>query len=152
MSIWGPLPADNDDAADWLAEYLDAPDLIQLNDAFDEVLDPERGDYLEITEGSNAVVAAAIVAEVFGSPSTEPLVPSDQLHDLQELATSLSVGARTSILKRAILALKKAADDVNNSELFQLMSESPELGEPWRDAIESLKSRLLELEQGFANR
>jgi hypothetical protein len=57
-----------------LDEFLDEPSITALNDAFDDVISQSAGEYLEVTEGANAVVAAQIVSEIFFEPRRASLV------------------------------------------------------------------------------
>ena len=38
MSIFGFLPEENDDSADWLDDFKISPSVVLLNDAFDDLL------------------------------------------------------------------------------------------------------------------
>lgn len=145
MSVWGPLPHENDDAADWLAEYLEEPTVVGLNDAFDEVSGLDREDYLEITEGAVAVMAAAVVAELYGKPGPHPVLDDEERAALSSLARKLMTGAHFSLIARAGQALGIVAQDIDRSELAQLMHEDPKLAQGWAKNVASLTKRLQEV-------
>jgi hypothetical protein len=141
MSIWGPLPSANDDAADWLDGYLEAPDVLQLNDAFDAVLDAGIEDYLEVTEGAEAVVAAAVVAELLGQTPVD-LVDDETRRVLLGMIAKLSESARQRLVERAIAAVAIVASSDEKSELFGLHHEEPETALPWMEQINHVTATL----------
>ena len=61
MGAWGINTFENDDAADWFAEYCDEPNEELLFDAFSTV-NGIGDDYLEAPESSVALAAAEVVA------------------------------------------------------------------------------------------
>ena len=142
MSVWGPLPHENDDAADWLLEFLEEPTVVGLNDAFDDVSGLDREDYLEITEGAIALMAAAVVAELYGKPGPHPVLDDEERAVLRSLARKLMTGAHFSLLARASQVLAIVAKDIDRSELAQLMHEDPKLSQGWAKNLDSLTTRL----------
>lgn len=65
MGAWGVGHFDNDDAADFVGEFVDAGGWGVANEASDQVLSVED-DHLEAPESSAAIAAAAIVAQRLG--------------------------------------------------------------------------------------
>lgn len=144
MSVWGALPIENDDAADWLSEFVEAPSIIALNEAFDDVLKSDTDSYREITECSVAVVAAAVVAELFGCKTLE-LLEKDALALLKSLSKMLSPGARVSLTMRAIESVRLVALETEHSELLQIMQENSKVGKVWVNNMNNLLQDLLEI-------
>jgi hypothetical protein len=142
MSIWGIQPSANDDAADWLDGYLEAPDVLQLNDAFDAVLDAGIEDYLEVTEGAEAVVAAAVVAELLGQTPVDLVDDDEARRVLLGKLAKLSESARQRLVERAIAAVAIVASSDEKSELFGLHHEEPETALPWINQINHLTATL----------
>jgi hypothetical protein len=78
MGAWDFGPFDNDSAADWCGDLQDAEPARRIElirDALTEVL--HEGEYLDTTEGSAAVAAAAVVASQLpaGTPLTSAYAP-----------------------------------------------------------------------------
>jgi hypothetical protein len=61
MGAWGPGPFENDDAYDWLTGFAEQPKQVRLLGALRDVL-RDRDEYLDASESSQAVAAAAVVA------------------------------------------------------------------------------------------
>ena len=144
MSLWGPNPYENDDAADWLADLADDPSIVALNDAFDDVLPASGSDYLEVTEGATAVAAAAVVAVLFGQPGSEPepLIDEDTMDALDEQRDQLAPGARLSLVERALRSVKAVSQDIESSELYALAMEDDDIGKAWKKSVAGLIRRL----------
>lgn len=146
MSIWGAGVADNDDAADWLGEFWDEPSVLLLNDAFDDVLG--GSDYLEVTEGSAAIAAAQIVAELFGKGGKEPLLEDedeDAVRDLKKSLRKMHASAKLQLVERAIRSVVLVAYGTETSELHQLVHEDAELAQDWLKSIQGLEKRLMQV-------
>jgi Domain of unknown function (DUF4259) len=142
MSIWGPQPSANDDAADWLDDYLEAPDVLRLNDALDAVLDAGAEDYLEVTEGAEAVVAAAVVAEILGQAPADLIDDEDIRRVLLAKSAKLSKSARLRLVERAIAAVVIVTSSDEKSELFGLHHEDDETAPQWMEQINNLIAAL----------
>lgn len=146
MSIWGPGVAENDDAADWLDEFLDEPSITALNDAFDDVIGQPAGEYLEVTEGANAVVAAQVVSEIFLNPGEQALLDAEEdeeaIAQLKKALKKLHPGSRLHLVERAMQALTLVAYNEDHSELQELMHEHEPTQVLWRQTIFDLERRL----------
>ncbi|MCA0242751.1 MAG: DUF4259 domain-containing protein [Proteobacteria bacterium] len=149
MSIWGSNFEDNDDAADWLSDFLDEPSIASLNDAFDEVLAHGEQDYVEVTEGAAALAAAAITASIFDGTATELVVDEEAVADLKAQARKLAKGARRSLVERA-LSCVDAVGATRRSELRQLISERLDWSAEWTSRVAALHDRLHLLVQTVA--
>lgn len=151
MSIWGPGVAENDDAADWLDEFLDEPSITALNDAFDDVIGQPAGEYLEVTEGANAVVAAQVVSEIFLRPGDQVLLDAeeDAMTDLKKALSKMHPGSRLHLIERAMQALTLVAYNEDHSELQELMHEHEPTQVQWRQTIFDLERRLQQIKDSL---
>jgi Domain of unknown function (DUF4259) len=138
MSIWGSNPAENDDAADWLGDFSEEPSIVALNDAFDDILGGDEDDYLEVTECAVAVVAGAVVIELYGNHGRENILDEEDFEKLQLLEKKLTSGARKSLLKRAIKSLRIILLETERSELAELIQEDEALYKTWKVNMEGL--------------
>jgi hypothetical protein len=141
MSVWGAGAQENDDASDWLSEFEDEPDIVQINEALDGVLEVGPKAYLEITEGAVAVAAATVVARLCGLPFASHVVGEETGATLVKFAKKLAPGAKSSLIRRALASLA-AVHDSGRSELCQLMMEEPELGAAWEARMSELQAGL----------
>jgi hypothetical protein len=141
MSIWGAQAPENDDASDWLSEFEDKPDIVQINEAFDGVLGAGPNAYLEITEGAVAVAAATVVARLCGLSFADDVVSEETGVTLVKFAKKLAPGAKSSLIRRALESLA-AVHDSGRSELYQLVMEDPELGAAWEARMSELRAGL----------
>ncbi|VAX35670.1 hypothetical protein MNBD_PLANCTO03-210 [hydrothermal vent metagenome] len=80
MSAWGLGPFDNDDALDWLGDFLESPDRglvwVPLGTSKPARLRralrrPYLSKYLDMGHTERAIVAAEVIAAACGSPSDE---------------------------------------------------------------------------------
>jgi hypothetical protein len=126
MGAWGLLFDENDDAADWLADFADAPDWSIVDAAL--VLDEE---YIEAPEASNALAAAEIIAAAKGNAS--PRLDAE----IRDWARSQAGEAATRAAK-AIEALSRIRDA---SELSELWEETDEFAD-WKTSVDETISRL----------
>jgi hypothetical protein len=127
MGAWGHLFDENDDAADWLADFEDS-----LNWAtVDEALAITEADYIEAPDASNALAAAEVVAAGLGkgSPRLERAISE------WALAHSSEAAARR---EQAVSALTVVRD---NSELQELWQEADEYAD-WQTSVNETLSRL----------
>jgi hypothetical protein len=142
MSIWGAGFTENDDAADWLIEYLESPDLLLLNDAFDEVFATDKDDCIEVDDGANALLAAAIFLEILGVSKNEIIEAEDDLKTLQNNLQKMSKSALKNMLDRAIKSVDIVANQEERSELRALMDEDRDLLKTWLDNTAALTEHL----------
>ena len=127
MGAWGLLFDENDDAADWLAEFGDAPDWSVV----DQALNCADEDYLEAPDCSNALAAAEVVAAGIGkaSPRLDP--------GIVEWARQAPDQAEARRQKAADV-LSRVRD---NSELSELWEETEEYAD-WQTSVNETLSRL----------
>jgi hypothetical protein len=143
MSIWGANFSENDDAADWLIAYLESPNLLLLNEAFDVILNVDEEEYIDVTDGANCLIAASIFLEIL-IPSSEAIRIKNivDLNNLKSTLIKMDKGALRNMLKRAIKSVNIVADLEDRSELRELMDEDHELLQPWLTNTASLINNL----------
>ncbi|AHJ97800.1 DUF4259 domain-containing protein [Hymenobacter swuensis] len=130
MSTSGFRNFDNDDAADFLADFADDPSEVLLLEALITAAEEEK--HLEAEAAGAALAAAEIVAAWLGDPT--PDFPADVLDLTEELDVS-DEEALTDLATRAVLAV------LRNSELLDLWQASDELAQ-WQATQENLLARL----------
>ena len=131
MGAWGINTFENDDAADWFAEFCDEPNEELLFDAFSTV--NEIGDdYLEAPESSAALAAAEIVAALQGKPS--PHLPEEA----QNCVRQLNFQSSDELISAARKAIARIQTD---SELKELWEESDDFSQ-WQTTVNELKDQL----------
>jgi hypothetical protein len=131
MGAWGLLFNENDDAADWLAEFSDEPNWNLVDHALAAIPNDTK-EYVEAPECSQALAAAEVVAAAIGKPST-------RLDDgISAWATDNTTGgeARADIARIALARIR------DNSELQELWEESDEYAD-WQASVNETVSRLV---------
>ena len=131
MGAWGENTFENDDAADWLAEFCDEPGEDSLLDAFAVVNDADE-DYLEAPESSAALAAAELVAGLHGQP------PADLPARARECLENFKLKPSAALLAAAQKAVARVQTD---SELKELWEESNGAAQ-WQTAVQNLAKRL----------
>lgn len=132
MGAWGSDSFENDDAADWVADFCDAPDQAVLVNALSAVANIDAGEYLEASDCSVGIAAAEVVAALKGAPNVN--LPDDTRTCLSRIEFKAESGL-------IALALKTTERIKTNSELKELFDES-ENPEEWYQAISNLQERL----------
>jgi hypothetical protein len=127
MGAWGYLFDENDDAADWLADFAESPSWAVV----DRALAITDADYVEAPDASNALAAAEVVAAGLGkaSPRLEGAVA--------EWATP-QAGAAAARRELAIAAITIVRD---GSELSELWQEADEYAD-WQASVNEALARL----------
>lgn len=147
MSVWGPGPFENDDAADWLSEVEEEPSLEVIDDAVSEVADPANVGYVEIPDGAVAVAAAELLAQLLGKPGATSIAEGeafdeDAFSSLAEEAGRLGPGAKERVVRRAYTAVDRVLNDQENSELRQVLQEDKSGMSAWTNVMQDLLNRL----------
>jgi hypothetical protein len=142
MSIWGPGPFENDDAADWLTELDEAPDLGSIEDAVSELADPAHVGYAEVPECCEAVAAAEVLAQLF-----EASCDTDMLDEVtwSSLTDELLARAKADINRlaaMAVTAVSRVMTETDGSELLQIWQEDKTGLPAWIAAMQALSQRL----------
>ena len=147
MSIWGPLPVENDDAADWLSEFSEEPSISGLVDVFDEVASVDSEEYIEIPECSVAVAAATIVRDLFKSERSEYFF-DNAWSTLQALFAKLTPTARINLIRKALKSINVVMLESERSELFQVIQDSP-FHKIWLENMKKLGNDLEEIKKSL---
>ncbi|MFD2787353.1 DUF4259 domain-containing protein [Hymenobacter rubripertinctus] len=124
---------DNDDAADFLADFADDPSEVQLLEAL--ITAAEEENYLERDAAAVALIAAEIVAAWLGSPA--PDFPADQLALTDELDVS-DDDELTDLARRAVRAALAQSAKSELQELWQTSGQLPQ----WQAVQQDLLRRL----------
>jgi hypothetical protein len=135
MGAWGDGPFDNDDAADWSAEFEGVSaeaGLSLIDDALPAAHVP-ADDYLESDADSRAVATAELLTFVLGRPGAATAYNETPLRWIE----STQPQASSSAVDRALAALTRVSSV--NSELAELWDEA---GREWRASIAELRGRL----------
>lgn len=148
MSIWGPGTAENDDAADWLADLEDAPDIEPVRSAIREIADSAHAGYREVTECCEAIAAAQVICELLGEPGAAPVLELEENDraSLQVALEKMPIRSRLRLLRDALFSVQFIVGDSQNSELRQLWEEDEVDYDDWIAANADLTARLRRLE------
>ena len=142
MSIWGPKPSENDDAIDWLNEFIESPSLDLLEEALSEVADPAHVGYVEIPEGGIAVVAAEVLGQILGANAEDPTLKPDEVLPLVGLVEDVEPLVVMRLVDQALVAVQRVMDDEEHSEMRQVYDEDESGVEEWMNEMKALIKRL----------
>src|SRR6185369_17826159 len=132
MGAWGADSFENDDTADWIADFCDTPDQAVIVNTLSAVAHLDAGEYLEAPDCSVGIAAAEVIAALKGAPN------SHVLESTRTCLSSLTFEADPNLIA---LALKTTERIKTNSELKELWDES-ENPEEWYQGISDLEERL----------
>ena len=135
MGAWGAGPFENDDAADWAAEFdgVDGPTGIAIvRSALSSALDAE---YVEAPEGSVAVAAAQVVAWLIQPETVEGSAYNETVCAWLGTQAPLSDASLSDAARRALLRVQSPV-----SELNELWSEADDAD--WSKEIERIMAQL----------
>ena len=132
MGAWGSGSFENDDAADWLADFCDAPDKDSISRALSAVADVGAEEYLEAPDCSVGLAAAEVVAALKGAPN------SDMPDEAKECVSKLKITAEPTMVSLASRVVERIK---TNSELKELWDESEDPAE-WYADVAKLEARL----------
>ncbi|GAB1723841.1 MAG: DUF4259 domain-containing protein [Nitrospira sp. CR1.1] len=142
MSIWGHKPSQNDDASDWLNEFLEAPSLDLLEEALLEVANPAHVGYIEIPEGGIAIVAAEVLAQILGAHAEDPTLKPDEVLPLVDLVEDVEPLVVKRLVDQALVAVQRVMHDAEHSEMRQVYDEDESGAEEWLEETQALVTRL----------
>lgn len=142
MGAWGTGPFDNDDAADFSAELRDVADADEANEvcstAFNRV---STASYPEISEVSEAIVAAVVVAVAAGGDAdllATPYGPGTRASGLLAKWPAAQFGLLKAL---ASAALNRISNPEGDNEWTELWQESGNLDEA-QAALEPIRAAL----------
>lgn len=137
MSIWGSRPLENDDAADWLSEFVDAPTVARLRSAL-----RLRKGYIDVDRGAEVVIAAEILAQLRGhAGKPRAILTKEQFALVAPRFAKVSIEQWQTLTSAALAAVARVADG-KQSELQQLLSERKAWLTRWTAAMRDLAKRL----------
>lgn len=130
MAAWGTRNFENDESQDWVFDLIDNKDGGLVADTLQHIIN--REEYLILSDCTEALAAAEVVAALTGKPSEDfPEKPLDGLDSLDLLATK-------ALRQLAVTAVQKI---VANSGAKDQWEESNDL-ESWLSVQEDLLKRL----------
>ena len=135
MGAWSHESFGNDDACDWGHELAETNDLSVIESALDEVL-AIGDDYLELTEASNGIAAAEVVAQLQGNRSD---AESSSYEPVDEWVAKVKLTPPQTLTRKAHQVLDRVLQEP--SELLELWQEGKE-GNRWVEAVQNLKTRI----------
>lgn len=136
MGAWGEGAFDNDDAADWAAQFDGADSeagLRLIEDALRSAAQTGLDDYLESDIGAEAVAAAELVTGIVGQPPRTTPYNETALR----WAARVSPDVAQPLVGLALRAIERVTG--TGSELAELWDEA---GPSWRASMTDLASRL----------
>ncbi len=142
MSIWGADPFENDDAADWVAELENDPNIERILHAVDELADPVHVGYVEIPECCVAVAAAALLARLVSASNTSEPLSQESWSTLSSEMLACKPSQKCRMAHLAYLAVDRVLRDYEGSELQQQWSVSHLGYDVWAAVMENLLDRL----------
>lgn len=126
----------NDDAADWLGEFLETSKISEIRSALSAVADLDSEAYLEVREARIAIAAAEFVAWSLGEGPDWWPKPA-----LEELGKSKMKRLSQKLPELKPLAIQAVNRVLEQSELKELWEESPDYSY-WKVALKDLLQRL----------
>ena len=132
MGAWAADSFANDDALDWLQDFVEQPTVEMLRDTLEHITALDADEYLEAPDCCEAIAAAEIVAALAGKPAAN--LP----HDLQTWLCSdhgLKIETLNIVASATIDRIAQA------SELKDLWAGS-EFYPQWLAAMTDLQCRL----------
>ena len=130
MGAWDAGSFDNDDAMDWVLEFVSKPNRDQIERTFRTILD--NGDaYLEAPDCSIAIAAAEVVAALKDAPN--PNLPEE----LKQVLDTKNIRVDSGLINLAIRAIEQIKTDSELQELWE--EEDPS---EWISAVGDLEKRL----------
>jgi len=130
MGAWDTGSFDNDDAMDWVLEFVSKANRDQIESTFRTILD--NGDaYLEAPDCSIAIAAAEVVAALKDAPN--PNLPEE----LKQVLDTKKISVDSGLTNLAIRAIEQIKADSELQELWE--EEDPS---EWISAVDDLEKRL----------
>jgi hypothetical protein len=132
MGAWGTGNFDNDTACDWAYELEESSDLSVIERSINAVFDE---DYIDADYGCEALAAIDTITRLKGNSG----IKNSYTETIDKWVSENPLEVPSELIEKA----KKAVPLIlgENSELFELWSESDEL-DSWKSEVESLLNRL----------
>ncbi len=132
VGAWGLGPFDNDDAADFAAEF-EALDDSEGLEALIAALGAVGGEYIAVDEGARAVAAAEVLAAIVGLAGPTTSYNETAMAWIERT----SPPSNAALVDFALAALERVMGEA--SELAELWDDA---GEPWAESVSELSARL----------
>ncbi len=134
MGTWGMKAFENDCAADFTSELAESDNPIELlSNAFSDLDD----EYIELDEGQQAIIAAAIVLHWSGGTDAH-------IGDfVKEKIANNHTPVNKSLVHEALAALSLIVSDSDKSEIYELWEEADDF-DVWLAEVQLLKDQLAE--------
>jgi len=129
MGAWGYKTFENDDALDWMNDFLSNPSSEFLKATFESINNQSTDDYIEAFDASKALIAASTLAHLINKKVELPANFIDKLKEKE-----IKIIDEANLKLQAQNALKRI---LSNSELLELWSESEEL-DKWKETAKQL--------------
>jgi hypothetical protein len=133
MGTWSGEPFGSDGACDWSYDLIAGRDLSALDEALDRVI--EADDYVDGSDGEEAVAAAEVVAKLLGRGTQTDAYTED----VDIWVASVAAAPSSDLIGKAVRALDLIVGD--QSELAELWDEGHDSDE-WRSRIARLRAAL----------
>ena len=134
MGAWGKGALENDDACDYADMIADGKDLSGLERTLDTAIQAGE-DYLEVSDGAEALAAGEIVARLLGRPGA--LTP--RTAKIDEWMSGLKQAPGAPLVDKAVQAVTRVMTEP--SELMEIWIDSDNFDD-WQDGVEDLLHRL----------
>ena len=135
MGAWSHESFGNDDACDWGHELAETNDLSVIESALDSVL-AIGDDYLDLSEASNGIAAAEVIAQLQGNRSD---AESASYEPVDEWVARVKLTPPQPLARKAHQVLDRVLQEP--SEALELWQEGKE-GNRWVEAVRNLKTRI----------
>lgn len=133
MGTWGYGVFENDDASDFMYDFVDSDPIEYIKNAFEKY----SSDYLEVDEAHKILISAAVLdIAIKGTEYSD--FHYDEYAPLIEKVKGLEVDV---LVSPALKALDRVLNDT--SELYELWQESGLFSE-WHQVIMAIRTRLSE--------
>jgi len=134
MGAWGKGALENDDACDYADMIADGKDLSGLERTLDTAIQAGE-DYLEVSDGAEALAAGEIVARLLGRPGA--LTP--RTAKIDDWISGLKQAPGAPLVDKAVQAVTRVMTEP--SELMEIWIDSDNFDD-WQDGVEDLLHRL----------
>lgn len=132
MHLWGEGSFDNEDAADWLNDFVSGSTLEPIQSAFNEAFDNDNEEYIEDDSANMIIAAGEVVALLRGMPAHSLPEALTDWHHAHQLTVD------DNLFEQAVLAVKRVH---NTSELRESWEDTSDFV-IWRQRVLDLLSRL----------
>ncbi len=135
MGAWSEESFGNDMACDWAGMFLDNPGMTFIEETIDVVLNENK--YLESDEACECIAACEVVARLKGNWGLRDAY-SESIDNWVETSKEKP---DSNIVEKASKAIDRIVGE--NSELFELWSDSDELLKSWKQKMNDLQVRVI---------